>query len=203
MQPVSYTPTRKSEKRRYAAIFLVACEGSKTEPAYCNKLSMLYGRGIATIKTFHASKNDPLGVLNTAQRAAEKQSLYADDEVWCIVDKDQWDTQHLRTLLAWADQKSTYQRGVALNNPKFELWLLAHFRDFDNTTQTSRQIDRALKTCLEGTYKKTLENVPITRANIRVAMDRCRKAFGEQQPIDTSGTSMHILVEHFIAKATP
>lgn len=100
MQPVSYTPTRKSEKRRYAAIFLVACEGSKTEPAYCNKLSMLYGRGIATIKTFHASKNDPLGVLNTAQRAAEKQSLYADDEVWCIVDKDQWDTQHLRTLLA-------------------------------------------------------------------------------------------------------
>lgn len=203
MQPVSYASARKSTNRRYASVFIVPCEGSKTEPAYCNKFSALYGRGVAIIRSYHASKNDPLGVLNTAQRAAEKQSLYADDEVWCIIDKDQWDTKHLRTLLAWANQKSTYQKGVALSNPKFELWLLAHFRDLDNATQTSGQIDRALKTCLGGTYQKTLENVPITKANIRAAIDRCRKAFGEQQPIDTTGTSMHILVEHFIAKSTP
>lgn len=59
MQPVSYAPARKSTNRRYASVFIVACEGSKTEPAYCNKLSALYGRGVAIIRSYHASKMTP------------------------------------------------------------------------------------------------------------------------------------------------
>ena len=64
---------------------------------------------------------DPAGLVEYAARLARETADI--DEVWCIVDVDEFDIQAAVTLAA--------RRGVqlAVSNPCFELWLLLHHEE--------------------------------------------------------------------------
>ncbi len=111
---------RQSGQRSYRKLFLIAAEGSKTEPQYFS----LFNSPQATIqvnclKCGHDSA--PPQVLKRMTSWLKKHGLKDSDEAWLVVDKDQWTDAQLKELLHWSQSKENY--GFALSNPKFEYQL--------------------------------------------------------------------------------
>lgn len=118
---------RQLGQRRYKKVFIIAVEGSKTEPQY---FSIFNSRNsVMHIDCLKGTSDvSPTQVLKRLKRHLENNRKYnKSDEAWIVVDKDQWTKKQLIELFQWA--KSGEHRGVAVSNPKFEYWLLLHFED--------------------------------------------------------------------------
>lgn len=110
----------------YRKLFLIATEGAKTEPIYFG----IFNSPQATIhvKLLPAKKHDtsPPQVLKRAQAFVKEKGLGKKDEVWLVIDRDQWTEKQLeKAYLAC----KTVAYNLAVSNPKFEYWLLLHFED--------------------------------------------------------------------------
>lgn len=76
-------------ERRYRKLFIVAVEGSKTEPEYfawLNRSNALVRVHCIPSKT-HSS---PRQVLKRMREQLRAEKLAQGDEAWLVVDKDQW-----------------------------------------------------------------------------------------------------------------
>ena len=121
-------------QRRYRKLFVIATEGSKTEPQYFAMLNN--NQSIIRVECLRqTSKTSPLQVLRRMKDRLKSESLKKSDEAWLIVDKDQWTDEHLYLLHAWSQEHENY--GFALSNPKFEYWLLLHFEDGEKISSSS------------------------------------------------------------------
>ena len=113
-------------ERRYRTLFVIAVEGTKTEPHYFaifnNQQSVIQ---VKCLPGNHHSS--PLQVLKRMREYLRQQDLQSSDEAWLVVDKDQWTDRQLSQLHAWTQEQDNYQ--FALSNPKFEYWLLLHFEE--------------------------------------------------------------------------
>ena len=118
--------SRESGVRPYRKLFLIAVEGSRTEPAYFDlfrlrnatvRIKCLPGRG----------GNAPPQILKRIEGFMGTEDLRSSDEAWIVVDRDQWTEEQLDDLQAWA--VSVDNRGFCLSNPCFEFWLLLHFEE--------------------------------------------------------------------------
>ncbi len=116
---------RPGIKRRYAKIIAIACEGKKTEPDYLSALGWR-NDSLNVVKLRRRHKGNPLSVLDRAKKYVKNNTLQKDDEVWVVVDVDNWKVSELRDLISWRNANKK-QFGVAISNPKFEYWLLLHF----------------------------------------------------------------------------
>lgn len=119
--------------RPYKKLFIVAVEGDKTEPNYFKLLKRISGK-IADIQVIPSKKASAPGhVLKNLYKylKASKINLRNTDELWAAVDADAWSKKQLQALYDWEEQETnkTVVKGVAVSNPKFELWLLLHFED--------------------------------------------------------------------------
>lgn len=122
-------PYRPRERKRR---FLLYCEGRETEPSYFKGLMNFLRSSLIEIEIGEQQK-DPKGLVELAKahreearRAArrEKDESLLYDEVWCVFDVD----EHARLNDA-IQQASALSIDLAISNPRFELWLLIHFRD--------------------------------------------------------------------------
>jgi hypothetical protein len=100
---------------------LIYCGAVRTEPDYFKGLRNSFRSATLTVKV----RQDGVAPSRLVQIA----SAYRDrkpgafDEVWCVVDVDQFD---LVTAIADAREHSV---NLAISNPCFELWLLLHHSD--------------------------------------------------------------------------
>lgn len=85
-----------------------------------------------------------------------------------MVDKDQWTPAQFDALMAWQREQSVVFRGVALSNPKFELWLLAHFQGLPATCGAS-ECDRLLEVH-HPAYGKRIDHQRFDLQAMRVAI---------------------------------
>jgi hypothetical protein len=119
--------------------------------------------------------------------------LKSTDEAWLVVDKDQWRDDQLSPLLQWSQQAANY--GVAVSNPKFELWLLMHFEDATGVA-TSRQCSERLKRHLPNYDKGRIDSGKL-KPGIAAAINRAKQK--DQPPCTgwpvSSGTTVYRLVE--------
>lgn len=132
--------SRRESKFEPARTILIVCEGSKTEPAYFNKLkevlrlSSVEPRPIQVDVEGEACQSAPLAVVQFAitltsarvkeiSRGATNKSKF--DEVWCVVDTET-DPQNNSLLSAIGLAK---ERGfnLVISNPAFEFWYLLHY----------------------------------------------------------------------------
>lgn len=102
MSPSRRSFQRPRGERRYRRIFLIAAEGTKTEPQY-------------------------FGMFNGQESVIWVKCIKDSDEAWLVVDKDRWTDQDLAQLHEWSRSSTNF--GLAVSNPKFEYWLLLHFEN--------------------------------------------------------------------------
>ncbi len=169
MPPKRRKFSRPLGERRYRKIFVLAVEGSKTEPQY---FAIFNDQNSVIRVNCLKSKHDsaPPQVLARMEKHLKKEGLKKSDEAWLVVDKDQWTDEQLSQLHQWSQQADNY--GFALSNPKFEFWLLLHFEDGGGVS-SSQICSQKLERHLPG-YDKGINVRRISDTMIAYAIRRAR-----------------------------
>lgn len=97
---------------------LIVCEGKNTEPSYFNQFRLTS----ATIKPVGEGFNT-VSLVNRAIQIANQTSY---EQVWCVFDKDDFDSVDFNNAILLADANGF---GIAYSNQAFEYWILLHFND--------------------------------------------------------------------------
>jgi len=122
---------RSSGERRYRKFYVIASEGINPERAYFEMLNVMLEKSDRDIRIKFISggnnKSAPNQVLARMDDYIREGKMNDDDEAWLVIDKDQWPDEQLSQLHQWSQAKDNYN--LAVNNPKFEYWLLLHFED--------------------------------------------------------------------------
>lgn len=189
---------RRSAYRQQYRKFVISCEGSVTEREYFNRLQTLCWNGVILDILTDRNASSPVQVLERIRSYGK--TLSARDELWCVVDKDQWTPDQLDALVAWQREPSPVFRGVALSNPKFELWLLAHFQELPVICGSS-ECDRLLE-AHHPDYKKHINPQLFDLQSIHAAITHAAVTC----PPDTlslaaTGTNVGELVTRILASA--
>lgn len=97
---------------------LIVCEGKNTEPSYFNQFRLTS----ATVKPVGEGYNT-ISLVNRAIQMANQTSY---EQVWCVFDKDDFDSVDFNNAILLADANGF---GIAYSNQAFEYWILLHFND--------------------------------------------------------------------------
>ena len=134
---------RSSVKRRLREIkvlFLIVCEGEKTEPNYFDKFKGQFGNVIFEIDCEGKGYNT-LKVVEEAIKIRNKNpNKY--NRVWAVFDKDSFPDNDFNSAIQKA---KSHNINCAWSNEAFELWYLLHFQ-YRNTPMSRED------------YKKAIEN---------------------------------------------
>jgi hypothetical protein len=133
---------RRKQTRPLRKVFLIICEGKRTEPNY--------------FSAFRVSKDvcDVIGVGDNTIRlvreaiARKEQGNYT--QVWVVMDKDDFPVEHFNSALSLAHSKGI---SVAYSNEAFELWYLLHF-DYHNNAISRSSYKERLSSRLGFEYRK-------------------------------------------------
>lgn len=156
-------------ERRYRKLFVIAVEGTKTEPQYFALLND--HQSVVRVNCLKSSRdNSPPQVLKRMEDYLRQEGLRSSDEAWLVVDRDQWTEEQLGQLCVWAKENNNY--GFALSNPKFEYWLLLHFEDGKGIS-SSRDCSERLKRHLPS-YDKGINAHRLARNQIEEAIRRAK-----------------------------
>ncbi len=189
--------SRPLGKRRYRNFFILAVEGTKTEPQYFDIFNDPHSLiKVKCLKRSLGSSAAPPRLLRKMEDHLKNQGLTESDEAWLVVDKDEWTDKQLEQLHQWSLKAANHQ--LALSHPKFEFWLLLHFED-GNGVNSSQDCSRRLKQHLPN-YDKGIDKSKITRAIIADAIKRARQR--DTPPCDywprSTGTTVYRLVENIL-----
>lgn len=135
--------SRRQDNRELRQVFLIVCEGEKTEPNY--------------FKAFRVPKDvicDIHGVGHNTRSLVEKTISMAQrrryDQVWVVMDKDSFSVDQFNQALQLA-QNNNIQ--VAYSNEAFEIWDLLHF-DFHQSALSRTTYQQRLTDRLGSKYQK-------------------------------------------------
>ena len=159
--------SRPTGRLSYRKLFVIATEGTKTEPQYFALFKNSKHLVIRVVKSKHHA---PHQVLERLKDHLNREALSAQYEAWLVVDKDEWNDGQLAQLHAWSQEVDNYC--FALSNPKFEYWLLLHFEQ-GTGIGSSRECSDRLKRHLPN-YDKDINGRKFTPDRIKEAIDRAK-----------------------------
>lgn len=162
---------RQRKRNPYAQLFVICSEGKNTEPQYFGlPFFKSWSRQVMAFPSPTGSSPDK--VKEAMNKWINRNTLQPKDELWLVVDVDQWTNEQLLDLFTWVRGASAgVVRGVAVSNPKFEYWLLLHFEE--NPPSTARACCDRLEQYLPG-YDKSIPVGKFTPENVRLAIKRAR-----------------------------
>jgi hypothetical protein len=144
---------RASRQRRQAfreprLRLLVVCGGVRTEPAYFRGLKR-YARNPAIEIRVRSKGWAPSDLVKYARSIAP---IGADefDEVWCVVDRDEFNLEATVICATKLDVR------LAVSNPCFELWLLLHHDDCTAEMGDAKRVLQRLARKVPGYQKNEL-----------------------------------------------
>ncbi len=162
-------------------VWLFACEGRSSEPAYIQAISKLYSDFVSIkIVPDRGGDSHPTQVLQ--RLIARREGLESDpedqDRYWCVIDVDpQAEPSRGHRITEVLEQAGRRKVGVVLSNPCFEHWLRQHIGGHDGAFDTAKKAEDDLKTAWEadtglpGRYRKAN-----ARFDKLVTLDRVRQA---------------------------
>lgn len=135
--------SRTQKNYTYRKRIIIASEGVRTEPEYFQLFNSPFQSITSLAKV---GQGAPAQVLNQIKAAVDKTSLKAEDQVWIVIDRDDWPERDIDACAQWVAEKTSEKIifGLALSNPKFEYWLLLHFDDGVGA-ETPRACDQRLR----------------------------------------------------------
>lgn len=181
-----YTP-RTLDTRPPRKVFLIVCEGAKTEPNYFRGFKVagdvLDVRGIGD------------NTLSLVERAAALKEQGEYDQTWCVFDRDWFEPDRFNRALDLARREGMR---VAYSNEAFELWYLLHFAYHDAATARVDYGDR-LSRHFGSRYAKNRDDIfdllearqPDAIRNAERLMDQYPTPDPEA---DNPSTTVHLLV---------
>lgn len=191
-------PTKRlSNIKSSRKLFVIASEGTKTEPDYFKNLKRIVNNASITIKSLTSNTGtSPGGLLKRISKYLEENEITDQDEAWIVMDRDQWDKDHIIKVINWTTENKHY--GLALTNPKFEYWLLLHFED-GKGVQTSNECTDKLKRYLPS-YDKSLSIKSFDLQKVKKAVSFLEKKvpLSNEALIEQVGTTVHVLVKKII-----
>lgn len=196
-------PKKKSSVRHYRRLYVIGVEG-QTEEAYFRRF--MNQRASVKVVSKKGRSSNPLSVLSTVEEILSEQKrlgqLKPGDQAWVVVDRDQWESEHLNRLFAWANERK--DRGVGLSSPNFEYWVLLHADDC-RTVKDKNTLDARLKTVLPGYQKNNANTIPITPDSLREATSRARRnltdmpnSLEQAEEGRSAFTTVHFLVDNLL-----
>lgn len=144
---------------------LIVCGGEKTEPAYFDGLKREFRNGAVSVKVI-SKVTAPAQLVHHARKLWDRdRDGY--DEVWCVVDVDEFDID--------AAVRAAKDAGIrlAVSNPCFEFWLLLHFEHCTAHLPAYRDVHHRLRKHLPSYDKTTLDFAPLV-AGVPDAVERAK-----------------------------
>lgn len=210
----------RREAFRDARLVVIASEGKDTERIYFKALAKEYANPRVHVHVLERSEDEknnssPEHVLKQLNDYKTQYALEADDELWLVVDKDNWTDSMLSRVAAVCAKDAAMN--MALSNPCFELWLLLHLEDATSLTpeeykmwlenrRKSKNADPYLKVRLRqklGSYHESSYDAPALVVNVETAIERARRL--DKGPDDrwpqTLGTRVYLLAESVVRGA--
>lgn len=158
---------------------LVVCGGVRTERDYIDALRRINADRIVVV--VRPRGLDPAGCVRYAI-AQNQLDDSAFDEVWCVVDVDEFDL----TVALRHGRDGGVQ--LAVSNPCFELWLLLHLVDATRRFDGAKDVTCELRRVLPS-YDKARLMFPDFRAGVEKAIERAQRleVGGNEHPNPSSG----------------
>ncbi len=178
---------------RDARLFVIFCEGAKTEKIYFEAFAKNSQRIKVKVFENQENKSAPIYILENAVAHTEPY-----DFLYLVIDTDRW-----RHQIAEVAQKCEQKKfGLIVSNPCFEVWLYLHLPNAqENFAQLRgcRQFVEALKNELD-IFKKSkydptffLENLPIALENAEKLDPNSAERYPSQK-----GTHVYKLMQKLI-----
>jgi hypothetical protein len=157
---------RRPPRRRTRPLILVVCASMRTESDYLRRLRDDSGNPAVDIVLRNYGRS-PKQAIEYARKlmAGDSRSF---DEVWCVVDVDEFDIVDAATAAKRA------KVSLAVSNPCFEVWLLLHHADCTSHCDDYEDVAARLKKHV-GEYDKSRLNFAAYRDKIDDAVQRARK----------------------------
>ena len=193
-------------------LFIIACEGEKTEPAYFNDLKLKFKNNRIHVELLkrQPGKSAPKHVFESCKDFKKEYKLNSDDEIWLIIDRDRYEAQ--LTEISKQCKNSNLFPGVS--NPCFELWLLLHIKDINDYDDLEKKkiyenkkvLPAKKRTYINGVIKELLGSYNPSRIDTTKFLPNVYDAINRAKEIDKPeedwpqflGTRVHKLVEKII-----
>jgi len=156
---------RRQPVARSRRTFLIYCGALRTERDYFDGFRERVRQGNVTLKV-RQEGIDPAAVVRAAAGYRDR-SPDRFDEVWCVVDTDQYD---IDAAVVEARRCSVQ---LAVSNPCFELWLLLHLADCRAFCRDRKEVERRLHKHVP-TYDKRRLNFADFAPGVNNAIKRAR-----------------------------
>lgn len=178
--------------------FVIATEGSVTEPEYFDKFR--HRGGIVIDIPNKETNSSPKDVLRVLRKSLKERPLDKNDEAWMVIDRDDWSVDQINAVLDELKRIRTQGRCfLAMTNPKIEFWLLLHFED-GNGVSTPTECDRRLKKYLPG-YDKHVANCGVGPENAQNAIKRAKNLDTDDcEWPEKKGSTLYRLVNKLLPK---
>lgn len=205
----------RTTDKRSPQIFIVATEGADTERKYFEAFNPAPATSapFASLPIFVRvlppleHRSAPPHVLKQLRDFVAEVRLDPRDEVWLVMDVDQWEAHTLAKVCGAARRHRFH---VAISNPCFEVWLCQHFLSCTDeaiaAATQSRQAGENLKHLWRAHLPPSTTQIERTylRPQARTACERARASdagnIGTQQPWpDVGATQVYVLVEKLLA----
>jgi len=143
-------------------LFAIACEGGKREPAYFRYFENMSPKikvdiiqdsvSEQELLSKYETKSSPNWVLDRAIKYIEKEDLKDEDELWFVIDTDNWEEEQIRKIANYCEDYSNWH--IVLSNPCFEVWLYFHKKTQipNASTINCKQLKSAVSTLEKGGY---------------------------------------------------
>ena len=184
---------------RDASLFIVACEGEKTESIYLNFPFLVNSRVKILVLPSEKGLSAPVHILENLRQYVHENRISSNDQLWLVADKDKWPYENqLRKI-----QNKTIKRHpirLAISNPCFELFLYLHFAEMPATPiLRSKDVSTMIrKVC--GSYSKTHLIASDYQNKVQHAISESKKTVHTSNNLpDNPGTDVGILVETILS----
>lgn len=119
---------------RDARLFVIATEGERTEKLYFELFSSPRVH-VIVLSTASDGASGPNDVCNRLEIFRAQYMMEPTDRLWLVADVDRWRPHALRDVCRRCREINA---STAISNPCFEVWLIAHFADYDASDKTCR-----------------------------------------------------------------
>lgn len=160
---------RKLRVRIPRKVFVIVCEGEKTERIYFNRYKTRFSN--LRIETPNSRCTDPINLAKFSREQIRKEALDLKngDAIWCVFDCDENTNENISNACKIAGKEIK----ICLSNPNFELWFLLHF-NFISSNVTRSEVIEKLKKYI-STYEKNKDMYNILLEKRSTAIENAKK----------------------------
>ena len=200
-------------------LIVIAAEGERTERIYFEALRAFARNSRVHIKILERDEENkhnsaPEHVLAQLTQYKNDTALEPDDELWLVIDRDDWKQAALRIVAQTCAQDEA--RHLALSKPCFELWLMLHLVDVSSLSEEEKKrvlenkrdgssdpyIKREMRRLMKGSYNESKYNAFILVPHVQDAIKRAEKLDNHKKARwpQGLGTRVYLLAQSILRK---